>query len=88
MAQSGRPGPVVIDIPMNFQKAKINPKKLRGFKQLNEKKNNEYLKKQIEKIKKFITKSKRPVILIGGGIKISKSEKILDKLLKNCLYQL
>lgn len=82
LAQSGRPGPVVIDIPMNFQKAKINPKKLRGFKQLNEKKNNEYLKKQIEKIKKFITKSKRPVILIGGGIKISKSEKILDKLLK------
>ena len=31
IAQSGRPGPVLIDIPMNFQKANLDFKKLKGF---------------------------------------------------------
>ena len=32
LAQSGRPGPVLIDIPMNLQKTKVNINKLKGFK--------------------------------------------------------
>ena len=32
LAKSGRPGPVLIDIPMNFQKVKIKEKKLKRFK--------------------------------------------------------
>jgi len=31
LATSGRPGPVLIDIPMNFQKTKINPNKLKPY---------------------------------------------------------
>ncbi len=83
LAQSGRPGPVVIDIPMNFQKANINPSKLKKFippKKINNKK--EKLKKDISKILKAISKASRPVLLIGGGIKISKSEKKLDTFLR------
>jgi acetolactate synthase-1/2/3 large subunit len=38
LATSGRPGPVLIDIPMNFQKVQINPKKLKSFKPKNNKK--------------------------------------------------
>jgi len=32
LATSGRPGPVLIDIPMDLQRAKIDPKKLKPYK--------------------------------------------------------
>jgi len=82
IAQSGRPGPVVIDIPMNFQKAEINPLKLKKFIPSKKRNNNIKLKNSIKKIIQQISKSSRPVILLGGGIKISKSEKKLDLFLK------
>ncbi len=81
LAQSGRPGPVVIDIPMNFQKAIINPKKLKSFIKPKDRGITNNLNKQIENIKKLLMKSKRPVLLIGGGIKVAKSESKLDKII-------
>ena len=48
LAQSGRPGPVVIDIPMDFQKAIINSSKMKSFKKPKEKIN----KKKISKFYK------------------------------------
>jgi|TARA_Y100000294_G_C8566837_1_gene341216 acetolactate synthase-1/2/3 large subunit len=83
LAQSGRPGPVVIDLPMDFQRKKINPSKLKSFKFPKRKNKKKPLIKYIKKINSLIKKSKRPVILLGGGIKVSKSEKKLDKFLKN-----
>ena len=73
LAKSGRPGPVWLDIPLNVQASKIDPKSLKGFdpSELNEpwlKTNlSEYSKIIHEKIKK----AKRPVILVGGGIRLS-----------------
>ena len=32
LAISGRPGPVIFDIPFNIQRTMVNPKKLLGFK--------------------------------------------------------
>ncbi len=82
LAQSGRPGPVVIDIPMNFQKVKINEKNLKKFKYPKKQVNKILLKKKIKKIFYSLKKSTRPVILLGGGIKISKSQKSIDNLIK------
>lgn len=82
IAQSGRPGPVVIDIPMNFQKAKINEKILKKFEYPKKQINKTLLKKKIKKILYSLKKSTRPVILLGGGIKISKSQKSINKLIK------
>ena len=79
LAQSGRPGPVVIDIPMDFQKAKINPSKLKDFKIPKIKNNKKPLKNNINKIINLLKKSNRPVIILGGGIKISKSQKQIKK---------
>lgn len=77
---SGRPGPVLIDIPMNFQRQKIilNLKKNTLIKK--EKKYNDlkYLK-----LIKLINQSKRPSIILGGGIRISNSIKKIERLLKN-----
>jgi acetolactate synthase I/II/III large subunit len=81
LAQSGRPGPVVIDIPMDFQKAEINTSKLISFKKPIEKIKKPLLVKSIKKIIRLIKKSKRPVLIAGGGIKVSKSEKKFDKLM-------
>ena len=82
IAQSGRPGPVVIDIPMDFQKTIINPSKLVGFKAPKQQIKTKILNAKIKKVIALIKKASRPVILIGGGIKISRSEKKLDQLLK------
>ncbi len=49
LAQSGRPGPVVIDIPMDFQKAIINPSKMKSFKKPKEKINKKKLSKFYKK---------------------------------------
>jgi acetolactate synthase I/II/III large subunit len=81
IASSGRPGPVLIDIPMNFQKAIINYNKLKKFQPPVKKTNDNLLKKNIKKTYEMLLKAKRPVIILGGGVKISKSEDELFKFL-------
>ena len=82
ISQEGRPGPVLIDIPMDLQRKLINPNKLRSFKQKKTKTNIKKLSMQIYKIISFLKKSKRPVIILGGGIRLSKTTKELQIFLK------
>ena len=82
ISQEGRPGPVLIDIPMDLQRKLINPNKLRSFKQKKTKTNIKKLSKQINKIISFLKKSKRPVIILGGGIRLSKTTRELQIFLK------
>ena len=82
ISQEGRPGPVLIDIPMDLQRKLINPNKLKSFKQKKNKINIKKLSKQIYKIISFFKKSKRPVIILGGGIRLSKTTKELQIFLK------
>ena len=80
IATTGRPGPVLIDIPMNFQKVEINPDKLKSFyptKDINFLK----IKNEIINIQKYFFKSKKPVLILGGGIKYGKAEKELTNFL-------
>ena len=80
LSEKGRPGPVLVDIPMNIQRDSFKNKKLsykkKQFKKLILKK---VSKKTINKISKIINNSKKPLILCGQGVSISKSEKILKK---------
>lgn len=72
IASTGRPGPVLIDFPMDILETeydypeKEQPINLRGYK-LPGKANESQLKKVADAIKK----AKKPVILAGGGIVIS-----------------
>ncbi len=83
LANEGRPGPVLIDIPMNFQREKINLQKIKSFVP---KKNKNKLKKklisQINQIRQLLLKSKRPVLILGGGIRMSGAINELEKFLK------
>ncbi len=78
---NGRPGPVWIDIPANIQNAEIDVKKLKKFSPPKTKKKLNKLDNQIKKIAKLLSKSKKPVIHIGHGGRISNCEKILRKLI-------
>jgi acetolactate synthase-1/2/3 large subunit len=81
LSKEGRPGPVLIDIPMNFQRVKINLKKIKSFK-IPKNKFNHQIVKNIYKIKKLLNKSKRPILILGGGIRMSGSINVLDKFIK------
>lgn len=63
IATHGRKGPVAIDLPMNISRAEIEPEKLRGYVPEEEKPSNIPTADVI----KLIEKSKRPIILLGGG---------------------
>jgi acetolactate synthase I/II/III large subunit len=72
IARSGRPGPVLIDIPKDIQQATIDweydpsPIHLRGYRP-----DKQPLPADIEKALNLIQSSKRPVILAGRGVLLS-----------------
>jgi acetolactate synthase-1/2/3 large subunit len=66
---------------MDFQKAIINYNDLKKFRPNIKKINNNLLKQNIQKTYEMLLEAKRPVIILGGGIKISKSEDELYKFL-------
>lgn len=68
IAKNKRQGPVLLDLPMNFQRIPI-PNNLKKFSPPKDKK----LKINYKKIIDLFLKSKRPVILSGGGVRYSNS---------------
>jgi len=75
IARSGRPGPVLIDIPDNLQRMDVQPKLLKSFVPKKVKKNNHKLISQAEKCVNLLCQAKRPVIILGWGIYLSGAEK-------------
>ncbi len=68
IASTGRPGPVLIDIPVDIEVTKANydadvPMKLPGYKLFSG-----GHKRQISAAAKAINQSKRPVLYVGGGV--------------------
>ncbi|MDR1773989.1 MAG: biosynthetic-type acetolactate synthase large subunit [Clostridioides sp.] len=78
IATSGRPGPVLIDIPKNIQaevyeyKGKVLNKRILNNKEISLEK--------LERIAKIINESKKPYIYCGGGIILSNSSNELVEL--------
>mgnify|MGYP001603540757 FL=1 len=84
LAKEGRSGPVLLDIPMNIQRSEVNPCDLVSFYESEEYKTKKRLKVNIEDVSNLIEvirKSERPVILAGGGIRLAKAERKLEKLI-------
>mgnify|MGYP000011646115 CR=1 FL=1 len=83
LSTEGRPGPVWIDIPANIQNAKIDVAKLIGFKEKKKIINYKHLNKKIREIARILLKSKRPMLHLGQGVKISQGEKYLRKIIND-----
>jgi len=78
-SQSGRAGPVLLDLPMCMQRNIVKRKIYKDNK-------NEYAvkakKKSIKKIFKIINKAQRPIIVAGGGIRYSNAVNEFNNLIK------
>jgi len=79
LANSGRPGPVVIDIPKNIQQAKTTPKFLSKTAIRSYQPDCEMDKQAVDAAREAITRSLKPCIYAGGGIIASGAS---DSLLK------
>ncbi len=82
LAHSGRPGPVLIDLPKDVQQARCAfsyPKKvaMRGYNP-----HYEANVKQVRKVAELLHKSKSPVIYAGGGVVSSGASRELTTLAK------
>ncbi len=80
IARSGKPGPVLVDIPKDIQitlGSDEYPKEvnIRGYKP-----NEGVHAGQINKAMSILHKAKKPVFLIGGGVNISNARKQMTKL--------
>jgi acetolactate synthase I/II/III large subunit len=66
LAETGRPGPVWIDVPMDIQGAQIEPETLRGFAP-----EAEAAAPDVAEVAAILRAAKRPVIMPGTGVRIS-----------------
>jgi acetolactate synthase-1/2/3 large subunit len=84
IAKSGRPGPVLLDIPMDIQRARINPRKLESFSAKQGRSPSYKLDKpKIKEIARLINSSSRPVVLAGAGVRLSGGQDAFLKFIKN-----
>lgn len=77
-AQSGRRGPVMLDICMDVQRTEINPEELRSFKPEEKVELESY---DIREVVSLLSKAKRPEILLGAGAQGAKTKKLIDAFL-------
>jgi acetolactate synthase-1/2/3 large subunit len=80
IANSGKPGPVIIDIPKDVQTAMGSDEypetvNIRGYKP-----NEEVHIGQLKKALQALKQAKRPVFLIGGGVIIAKAQREMTEL--------
>ncbi len=80
IATTGRPGPVLIDIPKDIQQQKSSITKSKGVNIPGYKPTLMGNLKQIKSAAELINKAKRPVIYAGGGVITSDASALLKKL--------
>ncbi|WP_309499103.1 thiamine pyrophosphate-binding protein [Sulfurovum sp.] len=91
LSQEGRKGPVLIDIPMNIQRTDFNPAQQASFFESEEYKNYHSVadcSKRIVEAIDIIKQAKRPIILIGGGARISGAGEALSQFLDSTHFPL
>jgi acetolactate synthase-1/2/3 large subunit len=84
LAQSGKPGPCWIDIPIDVQGAQINPDSLQGYTpEITPHLETARLQNLCEEVRTRCAAAKRPVIMVGAGIRIGHTRELLLKLLEH-----
>ncbi len=80
LASTGRPGPVLIDLPKDVVAAMVNFPEKKTIKMPTYQPNYVPHPGQVEKTCKAILRAKRPVLYVGGGVILSNSSKELTEL--------
>ena len=68
VATTGRPGPVLVDIPKDVQFAKAKYSKPQKEKKLDKKTINKFSQKEIDQLIILMSKASKPVFYTGGGV--------------------
>ena len=84
IAGSGRPGPVLIDVPMDVQNTLIDFSYPESVKIRSYKPNITGNKLQVKKAVTALEKAERPLICAGGGIFISNANELMQQLCESC----
>jgi acetolactate synthase-1/2/3 large subunit len=79
-ATSGRPGPVLLELPVDVQGAEIDPAILKGFTL--PQKSNEDVRKKAELILSEIRSAKRPILIVGNGVQRADAQRKLFRVLE------
>ena len=84
IAFEGRMGPVLIDLPDDLQRQNVKRSniKLNIKKRKKNKRENIVLEDKVAKTVNLLKNSKRPLILIGNGVKLSNSQSLVKKFIK------
>jgi len=82
LASSGRPGPVLVDLPKDVMQTIIDYKKPGNVSIKSYKPNYKPNKKQLTKVVELIQNAKKPVIFAGGGVILSKASDQITTLAK------
>ena len=82
LATTGRPGPVLVDIPRDILSSKCQPaeKQAEPVLKINNKASEDH--EQLEKIAKTLNQSERPILIIGGGVKLSNAFRLIRELIE------
>ena len=80
VALEGRPGPVWIDIPLDIQAANIDPDTL--TKSTFTPKTYKCTNDELDELQKLIEASKRPLVVVGNGVRLSNTYNKLNSFLK------
>ena len=77
IARSGRPGPVLVDLPKNLMTMTATYKPLKTVDLRSYQPNYKPNIRQLHKVVQLIKKSRKPLILAGGGVLLSKGSEAL-----------
>ena len=78
---SGRPGPVWLDVPLEIQWSDIKFDKKYIYKKINQKFSNKNLN-NYKRIFKYLSNSKKPLLVLGSGVKGRVGENLVKKFVK------
>lgn len=82
IASTGRPGPVLVDIPKNLQTAQVRPKKVGPVKLPGYAPVSKGHPRQIEAALRALQTARRPVIYAGGGVVSSGASEDLQRFVR------
>ncbi len=84
LADSGRKGPVWIDVPLDVQNMRIEPERLRRYEPGKTDRTGQLLRESARQVAEELQQAARPLLFIGGGVRSSRAQGKVREFLESC----